>query len=328
MINIAIVTGASSGIGEAFVKELVNERGVYGSVPFQQIWIVARNRAKLELLKSYIGDERIVVVDADITRYSDLLKIKNKLEEEKPKVGLLINCAGVGKRGLVMDKDEQSLEDTIDTNCKSLSKLTKICLPYMAEEDAPYSRRNGQRIINVASSAAFLPQPEFAAYAASKAYVVNFSRALDIELMQYNIAVTTVCPGPVKTPFQQNATDGESAEFTGFRKYIVADPQKLAKASIRAAKMGRHLFVYGFTQKALHVASKIIPTYWILKIEQLMMTRKVTVPAPQIEATQELETTEADVEASEVAVEVTENSEAKEAEDVKNDKEEETTVND
>lgn len=272
-MNIAIVTGASSGIGEAFVKQVVKGHGIYGSLPFQEIWIVARRTEKLELIKNNIGDERIVCITADLTNRDDLNKLKEKLEEEKPKVGLLINCAGMGKRGTVMDKDASVLEDTLALNCNSLSLLTKICLPYMTRENIIFSRINGPRIVNVASSAAFLPQPGFAAYSASKAYVVAFSRALDIELRPYNIAVTTVCPGPVATEFQANATDGGNSDFTGFRKYIVANPDKLAAASMKAARYGRQMFVYGFAQKFLHVVSKIVPTYWIIAIEGYLMRR-------------------------------------------------------
>lgn len=273
-LNIAIVTGASSGIGEAFVKQVVKGHGVYGSLPFQEIWIIARRGDKLDLLKSHIDDSRLVCIQADLTKSEDLQAIKEKLEEEKPKIGLLINCAGMGKRGYVADKDEDALADTVALNCTALSVLSRICLPYMTRENIVFSRLNGPRIINVASSAAFLPQPTFAAYSASKAYVVAFSRALDIELRPYKIAVTTVCPGPVKTEFQSNATDGKAKDFSGFRKYIVADPDRLAAASIRAARFGRQMFVYGFVQKALHVVSKIVPTYWIIALEGYLMRRK------------------------------------------------------
>lgn len=269
MRNIAIVTGASSGIGEAFVRELINERGVYGSLPFQEIWIIARREEKLQALKAELDPERIVVIPADLAEPSEMQVVEDMLAERKDDicVGLIINCAGVGKRGLVEDKSAQVLEDTVDINCTCLSKLTHICLPYMIDRLPVYDRGDGPRIINIASSAAFLPQPGFAAYAASKAYVVSFSRALDIELMRYNIAVTTVCPGPVKTGFQILATDGKEAEFTGFRGLVAADPVKLARKVLKASRKGRHLYVYGISQKALHVVSKIVPTYWILRLE-------------------------------------------------------------
>lgn len=269
MRNIAIVTGASSGIGEAFVREIVNERSVYGSIPFQEIWIIARREDRLNKLRDELDPERIVVLPIDLAEPSDMKVLEERLAEaaDDIRVGLIVNCAGIGKRGLVEDKDAQVIEDTVDINCTCLSKMVCMCLPYMIDRLPIFKRGDGPRIINIASSAAFTPQPGFAAYAASKAYVVSFSRAIDIELMRYHIAVTTVCPGPVKTEFQSLATDGKQSEFSGFRAVVAADPVKLARKSLKASRRGRHLLVYGFSQKALHVMSKIVPTYWIIWLE-------------------------------------------------------------
>lgn len=269
MSNIAIITGASSGIGAAFVKEISRDSLGISGKPIDEIWIIARREERLEALKNDLGDDRIKVHALDITSSDDISRLKKELEEKTPDIAILVNSAGIGKRACVASKPESVLEDTIDINCKSLSVISRICLPYMMKKGA--SVKNGSRIINVGSSAAFLPQPTFAAYAASKSYVVSFSRALDMEVRPYGCAVTVVCPGPVKTEFQTLATDGKSKEFTGFRKYVVADPEKLARASLRASKNGRHLFVYKISQKFLHVISKIVPVYWILKIESLIM---------------------------------------------------------
>lgn len=293
-MNIAIITGASSGIGEAFLREIIKERSAYGSVPFDEIWIIARRKEKLENLSNELDNKRIIPLVIDLSEPSSLVKLEEKLAQKDPTVGLLINCAGMGKRGVVEDKSVADLEDTIDINCTCLTKVTRICMPYMIDRKIPFSKGNGPRIINIASSAAFLPQPGFATYAASKAYVLNFSRALAYELAQYNIAVTTVAPGPVKTEFLSKATEGKESDFTGIRKYCVADPTKLAIASLRASRMGRKMLVYGFTQKALHVASKIVPTDLILWIETLTMNQTTserelvnvysTEPTPAIKA--------------------------------------------
>ena len=255
MSRIAIVTGASSGIGEAFVRETVKE-------DLDKILIIARREDKLKALKEELSSDRIDILPADITTREGVESLRSYLEDNDPFVGLLINCAGMGKKGNIADRDEKCLEDTLNLNCRSLSVITRMCLPRMGE---------GSRVINIASSAAFLPQPGFAAYAASKAYVVSFSRALGIELLPRRIKVTTVCPGPVVTGFQALATDGGSAEFTGFRRFVAADPHKLAKASLKASLRGRKLFVYGLTQKLLHLASKIVPTYWIIRLEGAFM---------------------------------------------------------
>ena len=269
--HIAIITGASSGIGKAFLEEIANDRGVNGATPFDEIWAVARSEDKLIEIKALLGDDRIVPVTADLSSPEDMTKLSERLASEKPQIGLLINCAGMGMKGLVEDHPAKTLEDTIDVNCTSLAKLTRICIPYMIVRDPYRTRDKRPRIINIASSAGFLPQPGFAAYAASKAFVISFSRALYYELKDHRIIVTAICPGPVKTDFQRKATGGAQADFTGIRKYVVADPVKLARASIKASGKGRQILVYGFSQKALHVASKIIPTSWILAIEKKMM---------------------------------------------------------
>lgn len=272
MKNIAIVTGASSGIGNAFLKLVCKERGIYNSIPFDEIWAVSRSADKLLEATSSIGDERIVPVTADLTDPGDLDEIALRLQDECISVGLLINCAGAGFKGYTEDLGIDNVGCQVELNCVALSKLTRICLPHMIDKEPPYSLKDGPRIVNVASSAGFLPQPGFAGYAASKAYVISFSRALSYELAPYNIAVTTVCPGPVKTEFQSKATGGQSAEFTGFRKYVASDKDKLAKAALKASKAGRKMFVYGFSQKALHVASKILPSDLILSIESKLIT--------------------------------------------------------
>ena len=279
--NIAIITGASSGIGKAFLEEIVKEHGVYGCVPFDEIWAVARREDKLIEIKTLLGEDRIVPVTADLSSPEDMSELADRLALEKPQIGLLINCAGMGIKGAVEDHPAKTLEDTIDVNCTSLAKLTRICMPYMIVKTPVWTKDNSPRIINIASSAGFLPQPGFAAYAASKAFVISFSRALYYELIDHNIIVTTVCPGPVKTDFQRKATGGAQAEFTGIRQYVVADPVKLAKAAIKASRNGRQILVYGFSQKALHVASKLIPTSWILFIEKKCMP--VEKPASAVE---------------------------------------------
>ena len=243
MAKTAIITGASSGIGKAFVKALINSP----DCP-EVIWIVARRLDRLNELAVF--SSKIVPVCADLLSDEGIDAIKNRLSDEKPEVSLLINCAGMGKKGNIADRDSSDIHDTITLNCTALSVLTREVIPYMTR---------GSRIINIASSAAYLPQPGFTVYAASKSYVVSFSRALAIELKKAGICVTVVCPGPVETEFNKLATDGASDKFTGFRKFVAADADKLASASLKAARRRRRMFVYGLPNKALHVASKFIP---------------------------------------------------------------------
>lgn len=250
MNNIAIITGASSGIGRSFVKALIDSP----DCP-ENVWIVARRADRLNELAGI--SPRIVPVVSDLSDLDGIRSVISKLEEEKPNVSLLVNCAGMGKRGDIMDRPSKDISDVIALNCTSLSVLTRDVIPFMSQ---------GSRIINIASTAAFMPQPQFAVYSASKSYVIFFTRALSRELKKTGIKATAVCPGPVDTEFNSLATDGKSSEFKGFRKWFVADADKLARASLKASHKGRALYVHGFSQKAFHVVSKIIPTGLFLKL--------------------------------------------------------------
>ena len=250
MAKTAIVTGASSGIGKAFVKALLKSPDCPDI-----IWIVARRMDRLEELAAF--SSKLVPVKADLGNQEGIDVIKDKLNAEKPDVSLLINCAGMGKKGNIADRDSSDISDTITLNCTALSVLTREVIPFMPEDS---------HIINVGSSAAYLPQPGFTVYAASKSYVVSFSRALARELSRKRIYVTVVCPGPVETEFNKLATDGASDKFTGFRKFVAADADKLAAASLKAAKHKRVMFVYGIPNKALHVAAKFMPVGLYLKL--------------------------------------------------------------
>ena len=256
--KIAIITGSSSGIGKAFLELLANDKGEFYKTPFDEIWAVARRADALNELARSITNGKVVPVVADLSSDSGIKTIEDKLKAEEPSVGLLINSAGMGIKGNVMDKSPDALSDTIAINCSALSRLIRITVPYMKNEGVRPA------IINIASSAGFLPQPNFAAYAASKSYVISFSRAMSYELKPLGISVTAICPGPVRTDFQRRATEGKETDFTDWRKNFVADPVKLARASLKASLKGKRMVSYPFSQKFLHLASKIIPISWIL----------------------------------------------------------------
>ena len=257
--RIAIITGSSSGIGKAFVELLAHDKGEYFKTPFDEIWAVARREDALKELASSIKGVKIVPVVADLSDNLGIMLIEERLKAEQPAVGLLINSAGMGIKGKVMDKPVTALDDTISINCSALSQMIRITVPFMKKTE-----QENAKIINIASSAGFLPQPNFAAYAASKSYVISFSRAMSYELKSLGIDVMAVCPGPVRTDFQRRATEGKETDFTDWRKNFVADPVKLSMASLKASCKGTRMLVYPFSQKLLHLASKIIPTSWIL----------------------------------------------------------------
>ena len=265
-MNIAVITGASSGMGKEFCSRLFSEKDGSIGAPYDEIWVIARSSDKLQSIAKSLDEKRIRVVPLDLTVPESITALGALLDEKKPAIRLLVNCAGMGKSGAFA---EQSVEDThtaISLNCEALSTVTRVCLPYMTGHDG---KRSGT-IINIASSAGFLPQPYFAVYAASKSYVISFSRALAEELRSSRITVTCVCPGPVDTDFIKVSKNDPDATFTGIKAKFVTTTDKLIPAAIRAAKKGKTMLVYGFGQKCLHLTSKIVPTNLVLFFERKM----------------------------------------------------------
>ena len=265
-MNIAVITGASSGMGKEFCSRLINEEDARLGAPYDEIWVIARSEGKLSELASSLDEKRIRVIPLDLTRTESISDLKALLHKEKPSVRLLANCAGMGKNGAFV---EQSVEDThtaISLNCEALSAVTQTFLPYMTG----HGEKRSATIINIASSAGFLPQPNFAVYAASKSYVISFSRALAEELRDKKITVTCICPGPVDTDFIKVSKSDPNATFTGFKAKFVTTTDKLIPASIKAAKKGKTMLVYGMGQKMLHLTSKLVPTKLVLFFERKM----------------------------------------------------------
>ena len=263
-MNIAVITGASSGMGKEFVKRLFDEKDEVFGAPFDEIWMIARSEDKLSALKESLGNTRTRVLPLDLTDTASIDTLSTLLSVEKPAIRLLINCAGMGKSGKFSEQSTSDTHNAIALNCDALSCVTRTCLPYMTG----LSGKRSGTIINIASSAGFLPQPGFAVYAASKSYVISFSRALREEVKKENISVTCVCPGPVDTDFIKVSKNDPNATFTGIKAKFVTTTDKLIPASIRAAKKGKGMLVFGLGQKALHLASKILPTSWILFFER------------------------------------------------------------
>lgn len=269
-MKIAIITGASSGMGKEFARRLAGEGGQYGFPDIEQIWLIARSEDKLSALSEEIG-ARCRIFPLDLTRAEDIDAFSETLKQEAPEIGLLINSAGMGKSGAFEGQSRKDGHDALTLNCTALTEMTSVCLPYMIPAGDRSGKKNGPRIINIASSAGFLPQPKFAVYAASKSYVISFSRSLHQELKPHHISVTCVCPGPVDTNFIKVSKNDPNATFTGFKSKFVTSVDKLIPASLKAASRGRNMLVFGFGQKCLHLVSKIVPTSWILAIEGKLM---------------------------------------------------------
>lgn len=213
-MNIAIITGASSGIGREFAMQLNKLE------QFDEIWLIARRVQKMESLSKELN-VKTKILALDLTKVEDIEKFNNELENEKPNIRYLINSSGYGKFGTY---DEVSLTDSsqmIDLNCKSLVLLTLYSLKYMSK---------GSHVINMGSASSFFPLPFLNVYASTKAFVVHYSHGLYEELKPKGISVTVVSPGWVRTEFFDRADNNEHVHGPKYYK-----PMYEAKDVVRKA---------------------------------------------------------------------------------------------
>jgi len=243
----AIITGASSGFGVDYAKEIISR---YPEI--SEIWLIARREDRLKKLSEELKELRktmkssilINIIVADLTNKDDLLVLKKKIFAEKPNIRILINNAGFGKVGRFVDLDIDNMLNMIDLNVKAVVALTHYSLPFMEK---------GSKIINVSSSASFMPLPFFNIYAATKTFVLNFSYALKVELEKRNISVIAVCPGPAETEFFeiQGSVTTKGAN--------IAKSIDVVRLSLRDLDERKFVSVYGWQMKLVNFLSGIIP---------------------------------------------------------------------
>ena len=199
-MNIAIVTGASSGMGREFVRQL------HSYAKADEIWAIARRQDALEELKS---ESPIPVrpIALDLLDPESFAKLEAMLQEEKPVISLLVNAAGFGKFGAYHKVSLGDESRMIDLNCKALVLMTRLCIPYM---DKP------GHILQLDSLSAFQPVPYITTYGATKAFVLSYSRAMNRELKGTGIRMMAMNPGWVKTEFFDHAMQTNSGEVQFF----------------------------------------------------------------------------------------------------------------
>ena len=250
-MSIAIVTGASSGMGWETVIQLGDRFGGNG---IEEIWVIARRLDRLQRRRRQAAVP-LRLFALDLTREDSLDVLNRELTKRAPKVKILVNAAGYGRRGRVEDGDLSGETGMIRLNCQALCGVTQLVLPYMADHG---------RILLFGSAAGFLPQPGFAVYAATKAFVVSFGRALNAELKHRDIVVTSVCPGPVRTEFFE--TKGMKGELPFYKKLVMANPRRVVKKALRDSMMGKSVSVYGWMMKGFMGVCKVVPHEVLLRL--------------------------------------------------------------
>ena len=225
-MKIAIVTGASSGIGREFVKQIDERRDL------DEIWVLARRAERLEELKNTIK-AKIVPISVDLCDNASVEILKNKLADEKPDVALLVNAAGYGKIGTFEGLPIDDQCGMIELNAQAMTKITYDVLPYM---------NKGAEIYQVCSRSGFHPVPYLTVYAATKAYVLSFSRGLNVELKNKGIKVIAVSPGWVKTEFFDRAVLDDTT-VVYYNSFVTAE--QVVTRAFKDMKKGKDISICG-----------------------------------------------------------------------------------
>ena len=256
MKNIAIITGASSGLGKEFVKLLIKDTNL------DEIFVLARRKDKLDELISEYGN-KIKAYSTDLSDTNNIKSFGKILEKENVTVKILINNAGFAKFCSYNDISIDETLNMINLNVSGVVTMGLVCIPFMS---------NGSHIINIASQAAFQPLPYQNVYSATKSFVKNYSRALNVELKEKGIIVTAVCPGWIKTNLYERGCINAKKATTNF--FHMVTPDVVAKKALKDAYKNKDISIYGLYVNACGFLSKILPEKLIMKIWLLQQNLK------------------------------------------------------
>ena len=245
-MRIAVITGASSGMGREFVRQL--DAGEL----YDEIWVIARRRERLEALAAEVRAP-LRILPLDLTKPESIDAYREALETYRPSVAALVNASGFGRFGAFADYPLKDYYDMIDLNVKALVAVTHVTLPYLAL---------GAAVYQIDSLSAFLPLPYINIYAATKAFVLSFSRALNEELKPRQIRVMAVCPGWVRTEFFEHAVHDDTVKY--YNKFF--SPDEVVRTAIKDMKRGRDVSVCGFSVKMQVLGMKFLPTGTVMRV--------------------------------------------------------------
>ena len=257
----ALITGASAGIGREFARQLAGRAR-------SMILIARREEQLLELnheLQQQHENLRVHIRKADLSNLAQLKELMESLDREQIEIDLLVNNAGLGDAGLFATSDSTRNEQMLLVNVVALTSLTRHLLPHMI------AKRHGG-ILNVSSSAGFLPIPGDGVYAATKAYVTSFSEALRAELRGTGVSVCALCPGPVQTEFQEVARRQGVQPRLG-PKFVVVPVEQVVRDALAALESDRPLVIPGFAMKFVMFLSRLMPMPLLRLVFRLVPAR-------------------------------------------------------
>jgi short-subunit dehydrogenase len=254
---LALVTGASSGIGADLARELARDG--------HDLILSARRVEPMQGLADELkaAGASSTVIAADLSRNGAAAALVRDIEARGLAVDVLINAAGLGANGRFDTSDPLRVTEMLQVNVVALTELTRMLLPPML------GRRSG-KVMLVASTAGFQPGPQMAVYCASKAYVLSFGEAIAYELHNSGVTVTTLCPGATETEFAHVADAGSSALFKGLLPVMSAG--EVARIGYQGLKAGRGVVITGLVNKLMVTSSRLSPAPVSLRIANWMMS--------------------------------------------------------
>jgi len=251
-----LITGASKGIGKDLAK-------VFAKNGYSLI-LIARTTLELENLKNNLLQEyqcEVKILSVDLNQMDSVDIICNTFSKELSDLDILINNAGYGIMKKFHELDESDVDGIVNVNMRALTKLTYRILPYML------AKKSG-KILNVASTAAFVPGPYMAMYFASKAFVLSLSEALFEEYRKDGITVSTLCPGVTRTSFQKRAGMENSRMVSGMLPIMSSDT--VAKMAYDGLLKNKRVIVTGWFNKVTILLMRFIPNSIILKFNAML----------------------------------------------------------
>ena len=244
----ALITGASAGIGREFARQLAHTAAA--------IVLVARRRDRLEELRTELTqinpDLRVHILDTDLSDENAISQIFDYLDTENISIDFLINNAGLGDYGLFATSDPERVRQMLTVNITALTLLTRRCLPAMIQ-------RNRGAILNVSSTAGFLPLGGFAVYAATKAFATSFSEGIRSELRGSGVTVTALCPGPVDTEFSDLARRSPTSGPKSSARFMRVPVETVVQVSLAAVEHDKPIVIPGLFMKVAMLLARLMP---------------------------------------------------------------------
>ena len=246
-MNIAVVTGASSGLGAEFARAVAEKHP-----ELDEIWLIARRREKMEQLIAKLPYKHFRIFSLDLGKNEAYGELEAILYNEKPAIRILINNAGYEKSGIFAEMEETDIQTMLSVNVKGLTMVQRLCASYM---------HGGSYAVLTCSVSSFTPVPHQAVYSATKKYVYFFGKALRDEFRGQGINVLLLCPGNMDTEMNPK---GQGRQSQQINRLPFLNLKKLAKKSLVLAESGKAVYTPGIFYKGYRFVRKVFPSALML----------------------------------------------------------------